>query len=95
MADVVKAAGAVGNAYEHLLEREEAVWERHGRSRILLVRNGEQVSDSPPTLLQRLRRGDVVEVEDHRLPRRFRPQAGDAGLCRLRVWPDGAVEVVG
>ena len=95
MADVVKHAAAQGNAYEHLLDREEAVWERFGRSRTLLMRHGETVTEDPPPLLERLRRGEPVEVDDHRLPRRFRPQAGDAGLCRVRVQPDGRVEVVG
>ena len=95
MADVVKHAAAQGNAYEHLLDREEAVWERFGRNRTLLVRHGETVTEDPPALLERLRRGEPVEVDDHRLPRRFRPQAGGAGLCRVRVWPDGHVEVVG
>ena len=96
MANVVtNHTGALGNPYAYLIEREEANWERHGRQRVLLVRHGETVTDGPPALLQRLRRGEPVEVDDYRLPRHFRPDAGDAGLCRLRVWPSGAVEVAG
>ena len=95
MADVIRTAAGHGNAYEHLLDREEAVWERFGRRRVLLVRHGETVTDQPPALLERLRRGEPVEVDDFKLPRQFRPQAGDAGLCRLRVWADGTVEVCG
>ncbi len=81
------------NAYNELLAREEKNYTRRGGRLVLL--GGDQIARQlqPTPLLADLRTGQPVVVEDWRVPPWARPGGGRVRNIRLRVHPNGKVEV--